>query len=223
MAQPKPSTPIICDTLRNLTTPQLTLTMPQCSHCFTMCPSDNSLACHLKQYPNSHNRLQQVLQALNPSQSDPFAPSNFDKDTMDFIPASSPNHVPLFVEERTQLDFIRVLGKACVSLQIQDKIIDWACYYSLVNTLYNGGGDFWIHHTFPGRGHFLNDLAGKVGTTNHRSHICNVVKGGVTCPSDNSLAHHIGRQAAVPQPNGSGSSPRMHFPFLGFRFCLSKK
>ena len=48
----------------------------------------------------SHTRLQQVLQALGPSQPDPFAPSNFDEDTMNFIPASSPKHVPLSVEDR---------------------------------------------------------------------------------------------------------------------------
>ena len=107
---------------------------------------------------------------------------------MDFIPASSPKHVPLSVGERAQLDLLRVLGKAGVSLQIQDKIIDWVCHYSHINKLHNGGDgeDFWIRHTFPGREPFLNDLAEKVGTTGH------------------SLAHHIGRQAAVPWRNGSG-------------------
>jgi hypothetical protein len=99
---------------------------------------------------------------------------------MDFIPASSPKHVPLSVEERAQLDLLRILGKAGVSLQIQDKIIDWACHYSRVNKLHNSGDeeDFWIRRTFPGRELFLNDLAEKVGTTGHRPHICNVVKRG---------------------------------------------
>jgi hypothetical protein len=99
---------------------------------------------------------------------------------MDFIPASSPKHVPLSVEERAQLDLLRILGKAGVSLQIQDKIIDWACHYSHVNKLHNGGDgeDFWIRRTFPGREPFLNDLAEKVGTTGHRPHIYNVVKRG---------------------------------------------
>ena len=124
MAQTKPSTPISCDTLRNLTTLQLTLTMSQCPHCFAACPSDNSLARHIKQCPNPHTRLQQVPQALDSSQPNPFAPSIFDEDTMDFIPASSPKHVPLSVEERAQLDLLRILGKTGVNLQIQDKIID---------------------------------------------------------------------------------------------------
>ena len=48
---------------------------------------------------------------------------------MDFIPASSPKHVPLSVEERVQLDLLRVLGKPGISLQIYDNIIDWACHY----------------------------------------------------------------------------------------------
>ena len=124
--------------------------------------------------------------ALDPSQPDPFTPSNFDKDTMDFIPASSPKHVPLSVEERAQLDLLKILGKAGVSLQTQDTIIDWVCHYSHVNKLHNGGEDFWIRRTFPGREPFLNDLAEKVGTTGH------------------SLAHHIGCQAAVPQRNRYG-------------------
>ena len=151
-----------------------------------MCPSDNSLAHHIKQCPNSHTRLQQVLQALDPSQPDPFDPSNFDEDTMDFIPASSPKHVPLSVEERAQLDILRILGKAGVSLKIQDKIIDRACHYSLVNKLHNGGGDFWIRRTFPGREPFLNNLAEKVGTTGHRPHICRV------------LSNNDGRTMSVP-------------------------
>ena len=106
-------------------------------------------------------RLQKVLRALNPSQPDPFAPSNFDKDTMEFIPASSPKHVPLSVEERAQLDLLRILGKAGVSLQLQDTIIDWACNYSLVNKLHNWGRDFWIRRNFPGREPFLNNLSKK--------------------------------------------------------------
>ena len=97
---------------------------------------------------------------------------------MDFIPASSPKHVPLYAEERAQLYLLRILGKAGVSLQIQDKIIDWACHYSHVNKLHNGGEDFSIRRPFPGREPFLNDLAKKVGTTGHRPHICNVVKKG---------------------------------------------
>ena len=56
---------------------------------------------------------------------------------------------------------------------------DWACHYSHVNKLHNGGEDFWIRRTFPGREPFLNDLAKKVGTTGHRPRICNVVKRGV--------------------------------------------
>ena len=100
---------------------------------------------------NSHTCLQQILRALDPSHPDPFAPSNFDEDTMEFIPASSPKHVPLYVEERAQLDLLRILGKAGVSLQLQDTIIDWACHYSLVNKLHNGDRDFWIHHNIPGR------------------------------------------------------------------------
>ena len=123
MAQTKPFVPIGCDTLCNLTTPHLTLTMSQCPHCFRTWPSDCSLARHIKQCPNSHARLQQVLRALDPSQPDPFAPSNFDEDTIDFIPTSSPKHVPLSVEERAQLDPLRILGKADISLQIQDKLL----------------------------------------------------------------------------------------------------
>ena len=83
---------------------------------------------------NSHIRLQQVLRALDLSQPDPCAPSNFDEDTMDCIPASSPKHVPLFAEERAQLDLLRILGKAGVSLQMQDKFIDLVCHYYLVNS-----------------------------------------------------------------------------------------
>ena len=244
----------MCDTLCNLTTPQLTLTMSQCPCCFMVCPSDNSLACHIRKCPrrirlsacphvkkqvlhcsktqstpvqvvidqqrvvatfrndmhtastsngcstladllhirvwsfearctaapttnfdaggcspdntadnasdyhtesfsdsnyqshngslqivdddemekllsndkNSHTCLQQILQALYPSQQEPCASSNCEKDTMGFIPASSPKHVPLSVEERAQLDLLRILGKAGVSPQIQDIIIDWA-------------------------------------------------------------------------------------------------
>ena len=97
---------------------------------------------------------------------------------MDFIPTSSPKHVPLSVEERAQLDLLRVLDKAGVGLQIQDKLIDWAFHYSLLNKLHNDGGDFWIHRTFPDREPFLNDLTKKVGTTGHGHHICNVVKRG---------------------------------------------
>ena len=73
---------------------------------------------------SSHIHLQQVLRALNPSQPGPFALSDFVEDTMDFIPASSPKHVPIGVEETAQLDLLKVLGKARISLQIQDKIID---------------------------------------------------------------------------------------------------
>ena len=58
---------------------------------------------------------------------------------MDFIPASSLKHVPFSVEERDQLDLLRILGKASVSLQIQDTIIDCACHYSHVNKLHNAG------------------------------------------------------------------------------------
>ena len=87
---------------------------------------------------------------------------------MDSIPASSPKHVPLSVEERTQLDLLRILDKADTSLQIQGKLIDGACQYSFVNTLHNGGGDFWICHAFPGRERFLNNLAKKVGATSNR-------------------------------------------------------
>ena len=97
---------------------------------------------------------------------------------MDFIHASSPKYVPLYVEERAQLDPLRILDKAGTSLQIQDKIIDWACHYSLVNKLHNGGGDCGIHRTFLGREYFLNDLAKKVVTTGHRAHIGNVLKRG---------------------------------------------
>ena len=98
---------------------------------------------------------------------------------MDFIPVSSPKHVPLsVVEKRAQLDLIRILGKSGVSLQIQNNIIDWACHCSLVNKLHNGGGDSWTRRTFPRREPFLNDFAKKVETTGHRPHICNVVKGG---------------------------------------------
>ena len=100
---------------------------------------------------------------------------------MEFIPASSPKHVPLFLEESAQLDLLRILGKAGVSLQIQDKIIDWACHYALVNKPHNGGGDSWIRRTFSGREPFLKNLAEKVGTTGHRPHICNDVKRGEWC------------------------------------------
>ena len=48
---------------------------------------------------NSHTCLQQVLLALDPDQPTLVATSDFDKDTMDFIPASSPKHVQLSVEE----------------------------------------------------------------------------------------------------------------------------
>ena len=134
--------------------------MSQYPHYFTTCPSDNSLAYHIKQCPDSHNRLQQVLQALTPNTPDPFDPFYFDKDTTDFIPVSTPNHVSFFpVEERAQLDLLRILGKAGVSLQTQDKIIDWACHYSHVNKLHNSedGEDFWICLIFPGREPFLNN------------------------------------------------------------------
>ena len=94
---------------------------------------------------------------------------------MDFIPTSSPTYVPLSVEERAQLDLLRILGKADASLQIQDKIIDWACHYSLVNKLHNGGGGFWICHRFPDRGPFLNYLTKEVGTTGHSPHLCRVL------------------------------------------------
>ena len=99
---------------------------------------------------------------------------------MDFIPTSSPKHVPLSVEKRAHIDLLRILGKAGASLQIQDKIIDWACHYSRVNKLHNSGDeeDFWIRHTFPGREPFLNDLAEKVRTTVHRPHLFDVLKRG---------------------------------------------
>ena len=97
---------------------------------------------------------------------------------MDFIPASSPKHAPLSVEERAQLDLLRILVKAGASLKTQDKIIDLACHYSLINKLHNGEGGFWIRRTFQDREPFLNDLAKKVETTGHRPHICNVVKRG---------------------------------------------
>ena len=45
---------------------------------------------------------------------------------MDFIPASSPKHVPFSVEERSQLDLLKILGKAGASLKIQGNFIDWA-------------------------------------------------------------------------------------------------
>ena len=95
---------------------------------------------------------------------------------MDFIPVSSPKHVPLSVEERAQLDLLEILVKAGVSLQIQDKIIDWPCHYSHVNKLDNGGEDFCIRLNFPGREPFLNNLAEKVGTTGYRPHVCIVLK-----------------------------------------------
>ena len=95
---------------------------------------------------------------------------------MGFILASSPKVVSLSIKERAQLDLLRILGKAGASLQNQDTIIDWARHYSRVNILHNGGGDLWISHTFPGREPFLNNLAKKVGTTCHRTHICNAVK-----------------------------------------------
>ena len=57
----------------------------------------------------TQTQLQQILQSIDPIQLDSFAPSNFDKDTMDFIPASSPKHVPLSVEERAQLDLLTVV------------------------------------------------------------------------------------------------------------------
>ena len=75
---------------------------------------------------NSHICLQQVLRALDPIQPDPFAPSNFDVDILDFIPASSPKHLPFSVEETAQLDLLRNLGKDGVGLQVQHTIIDWA-------------------------------------------------------------------------------------------------
>ena len=128
---------------------------------------------------------------------------------MDLISASSTKHIPFFTEERAQLVLLRILGKASISLQIQDNIIDWACHYSLVNKLHNGGGDFWIRHTFPDREPFLNGaLSKRLGGKgwNHRPqapHLQCCEKGG-GWPSDNSLAHHNGRQAAVFRRNGSG-------------------
>ena len=56
---------------------------------------------------------------------------------MDFISTSSQKHVQFFIEERAQLDILRILGKAGASLQIQDKIFDWACQYSRINKLHN--------------------------------------------------------------------------------------
>ena len=94
---------------------------------------------------------------------------------MDFLSISSPKHFPLSVEERAQLDLLRLLGKAGASLQLQDKIIDWACHYYRVNKLHTGGGDFWICRTFQGREPFLNNLAKKVGTNGHRPHICRMI------------------------------------------------
>ena len=105
---------------------------------------------------------------------------------MDFIPASSPKHVPFSLEERAQLDLLRILGKAGVSLQIQDKIINWVCHYSLVNKLRNSGRDFWIRCNFPGREPFLNDLSKKVGTTGHRPQLFRV------------LSDYDGRTMSVP-------------------------
>ena len=70
---------------------------------------------------------------------------------MAVIPALSPKHVPLSVEEKAQFDLIRILVKAGVSLQIEDKSIDWAYQYSLVNKLHNSGGGFWIRHNFLDR------------------------------------------------------------------------
>ena len=87
----------------------------------------------------SHIRLQQVLRALNHSQLNPFAPPNFDEDTTDFILEFPPRHVPLFVEERAQLDLLRILDKTGASLQSQDKTVDWACQNSHVHKLHNGG------------------------------------------------------------------------------------
>ena len=63
---------------------------------------------------------------------------------MDFIPISSPKHVPLSVKERAQLGVLRILGKTGVRLQMQDTIIVRACHYSLVNKPHNGRGDFCI-------------------------------------------------------------------------------
>ena len=97
---------------------------------------------------------------------------------MDFIPASSPKHTLLSVEERAQFDLLKILGKAGVSLKIQDNIIDWACCYSLVNKLHNGGGDFWIRRTFPGREPILSNVSKKVVTIGDRLHVCNILKRG---------------------------------------------
>ena len=44
---------------------------------------------------------------------------------MDFIPASSPKHIPFSVEERAQLNLLRILGKAGASLQVYNNIIEW--------------------------------------------------------------------------------------------------
>ena len=94
---------------------------------------------------------------------------------MEFNIVSSPKHDPFPVEETFQLDLLRILVKVGVSLQIQDTLIDWTCYYSRVNKMYNSRHDFWIRHNVPGREPFLNNLTKKVRTTGHRHHICRVL------------------------------------------------
>ena len=87
---------------------------------------------------------------------------------MDFILTSSPKYSSLSLVERSQLDLLKILDKAGVSLQIQDKLIDWAYHYSLANKIHNNVQDFWIRRNFLGREIFLKQMAAKVVTIGHR-------------------------------------------------------
>jgi hypothetical protein len=85
---------------------------------------------------------------------------------MDFILTSSPKYTSLSLVERSQLDLLKILDKAGVSLQIQDKIIDWAYHYSLANKIHNNVHDFWIRRNFLGRDVFSKTNGWK--SCNHR-------------------------------------------------------
>ena len=112
-----------------------------------------------------------LLLMIDPNRIDPFDPSKFDEDEIDFIPElpQKNNNIPL--SAKAQIDLLRILKKTGCSLKIHDAIIKWVQHYSMVSKANNLGYDFWTESSFKSRNSLVNYLSEEVGTSGHKAQI----------------------------------------------------
>ena len=99
--------------------------------------------------------MQQFASFIDPDVDDPFCPSLFDEESMQFVHPRKEFYGALHPSLLAQVDLFRLLQRSGCSLHMHDKIINWVLHYSQKEV----SGNIWLDHTMYSRKKLIEKIS----------------------------------------------------------------